>query len=370
MNFIKSYIESYLPSDFSLHGDKIDFLIIITHYLMFFLFIGWGIYFIYTLIRFRSSNHPKANYKGVTSHYSTYVEIGIIIFEVFLIVGLALPYWTEIKISVPEEKNIELSNTILKHRSDIVSEWAPNDDLHKYFTTEDVNKNLQIVHIIAQTFSYNVHYPGPDGKFGPRYKDKIQDDESEFIGLDWKHENSKDDIVLQDELILEVGKPVLIHLTSRDVIHSFYLPEFRVKQDAIPGQSVPIFFTPTITTAEFLEGYDQSSDEKFSIWEWIAEPKNNDKTKCLDFNHNGECYSAKKANSQGLRAEDIPNKFGRDTFQLACAQLCGSGHSEMMKGDLFVLDSKEYQQWYFGRIWEQKNYVEPEDGGGWDDDWF
>ena len=87
MDFIRSFIESYLPPNYSAHGHHVDNLIIWTHYLMFVLFVGWGIYFIYTLFKFRASNNSKAHYKGVTSHYSTYVEGGVIIFEAFLIFG-------------------------------------------------------------------------------------------------------------------------------------------------------------------------------------------------------------------------------------------------------------------------------------------
>ena len=128
---------------------------------------------------------------------------------------------------------------------------------------------MQVIHIIAQQFAYNVHYAGPDGKWGPRHTDLIDTDRPtksgveagpNFIGLDYNHPDSQDDIVLQDQLILEVDKPVLIYLTSRDVIHSIFFPEFRVKQDAIPGQRVAIFFTPKKTTKDFLEEFDASSN--------------------------------------------------------------------------------------------------------------
>ena len=360
MDFIRSFIESYLPPNYSSHGHHVDNLIVWTHYLMFVLFVGWGIYFIYTLFKFRESNNDKASYKGVTSHYSTYVEGGVILFEAFLIFALALPKWQDLKINIEKPQNIPIKQSVYDLRENFLEiEGVEQDDISTFFPDNEINKDKQVIHVISQAFNYNVHYPGPDGKFGPRHRHLVNDGEGEYIGLDWNHPDSKDDIVLLDELILEVGKPVLIYLTSKDVIHSFFLPEFRVKQDAIPGQRVAIFFTPEITTQEFLEGL--GSGEKFSLWDWIADPENYDYD-YLDFNQDGSSI-----NFSSQRGELLPEKYGRDTFQLGCAQLCGSGHAAMNKGDMFIVTSEEYQQWYFGQMWA-KNSIIVEDEE-WGDDW-
>ena len=360
MDFIRSFIESYLPPNHSSHGHHIDNLIVWTHYLMFVLFVGWGIYFIYTLFKFRESNNHKANYKGVTSHYSTYAEGGIILFEAFLIFALALPKWQDLKLNIEKPKNIPVTESIYDLRDTFLNiEGVEQDDISTFFPDSEINKDKQVIHVISQAFNYNVHYPGPDGKFGPRHRHLVNDGEGEYIGLDWDHPDSKDDIVLLDELILEVDKPVLIYLTSKDVIHSFFLPEFRVKQDAIPGQRVAIFFTPEITTQDFLEGL--GSGEKFSLWDWIADPENYDYN-YLDFNQDGSSL-----NFSSQRGELLPEKYGRDTFQLGCAQLCGSGHAAMNKGDMFIVTPEEYQKWYFGQMWAKNSIiVEDED---WGDDW-
>lgn len=361
MDFIRSFIESYLPPNYSAHGHHIDNLIVWTHYLMFVLFVGWGIYFIYALFKFRASNNSKANYEGVTSHYSTYIEGGIILFEAFLIFALALPKWQDLKLNIDKPKTEAIQASVLELRDTFLNiEGVVQDDITTFFPSNEINHDKQVIHVIAQAFNYNVHYPGPDGKFGPRHRHLVDDGEGEYIGLDWSHPDSKDDIVLLDELILEVGKPVLIYLTSKDVIHSFFLPEFRVKQDAIPGQRVAIFFTPEKTTKEFLEGLNP--EEEFVLWDWIADPENYD-YEFLDFNQDGSSI-----NFSSQRGEMIPQKYGRDTFQLGCAQLCGSGHSTMNKGDLFVVSSEEYQQWYFGQMWA-KNSIIVEDDEGWDEDW-
>jgi len=226
------------------------------------------------------------------------------------------------------------------------------------------NQNISDIFVIAifmlTIFNYNIHYPGPDGKFGPRHLDLVDDGEGEYIGLDWAHPDSKDDIVLQDELILEVGKPVLIYLTSKDVIHSLFLPEFRVKQDAIPGQKVAIFFTPEKTTEDFFEELNESED--FVLWDWISDPENYD-YEFLDFNKDGTAE-----NFSAQRGEMFVEKYGRDTFQLGCAQLCGSGHSAMAKGDMFIVSTEDYQKWYFGQMWAKNSIIVEDDEWG-DDDW-
>ena len=362
MDFIRSFITSYLPPNYSEHGHHIDNLIVWTHYLMFALFLGWGIYFVYVLIKFRSPNVEKANYKGVTSHYSSYAEGGVILFEAFLIFALALPKWQDLKINIDKPVNQPISASVIDLRNTFLDfEGVEQDDIATFFPENEVVQDKQVIHIIAQAFNYNVHYPGPDGKFGPRHKYLVNDGEAEYIGLDWNHPDSKDDIVLMDELILEVDKPVLIYLTSKDVIHSFYLPEFRVKQDAIPGQRVAIFFKPEITTKEFLEGLNPSA-EQFSVWDWIGDPENYD-YEYLDFNNDGSSI-----NYSSQRGELLPETYGRDTFQMGCAQLCGSGHSAMAKGDVFIVSPEEYQQWYFGQMWA-KNSIIIDEEEDWGDDW-
>lgn len=361
MNFIKSFIDSYLPPNYSSHGQHVDSLIYWVHYLMFVLFVGWGIYFIYTLFKFKESNNPKANYEGVTSHYSTYVEVGIILFEAFLLIALALPKWQDLKINIEKPKNQPIEASVFDLRNSFLDIPGVNqDDITTFFPENEINKDKQVIHIIAQTFNYNVHYPGPDGRFGPRHLHLVNDGEGEYIGLDWNHPDSKDDIVLQDELILEVDKPVLIYLTSKDVIHSLFLPEFRVKQDAIPGQKVAIFFTPEKTTKDFFE--ELNSNENFVLWDWIADPENYDYD-FLDFNNDGTAE-----NFSGQRGEMFVDKYGRDTFQLGCAQLCGSGHSAMAKGDMFIISKEDYQKWYFGQMWAKNSVIIDDDEWG-DDDW-
>jgi cytochrome c oxidase subunit 2 len=96
---------------------------------------------------------------------------------------------------------------------------------------------------VGEQFAWNIHYPGPDGKFG-RTDNTLVSAENP-LGLDRKDPDAKDDLVTPNQLHLPVDRPVLVRLSSKDVIHSFGLYEMRVKQDAIPGMQIPVWFTPT-----------------------------------------------------------------------------------------------------------------------------
>jgi cytochrome c oxidase subunit 2 len=200
----------YLPTVASSHGHKIDMVIYLVHILMIVLFVGWGIFFIISLARFNRWVNPKANYKGVQNHFSTVIEVGVIVFEALLLVGFSIPLWNKQVNAFP-------------NRTDTVE-----------------------VRINAEQFAWNVHYPGADGIFG-NTDFKFFDKQSNPMGLDPDDPNGKDDFTTINQLHLPIGRPAIVHLTSRDVMHSFFLPIMRVKQDVIPGISIPTWFTPTKT---------------------------------------------------------------------------------------------------------------------------
>jgi cytochrome c oxidase subunit II len=200
-----------LPANGAAHGAELDYMLGLVHWLMFILLVIWTPFFIYTLIRFRASKNPQASYTGTKSHISTYLEIGVIVAEAVLLIGFAIPVWAQLKVD----------------RS--VSEKA------------DV-----VVHVVAEQFAWNIHYPGPDGIFGKR-DIKLVDTATNPLGLDETDPNGKDDVTTINELHLPIDKQVVIHLTSKDVIHCFSLPIMRIKQDIIPGLSIPVHFTPTMT---------------------------------------------------------------------------------------------------------------------------
>jgi cytochrome c oxidase subunit 2 len=101
-----------------------------------------------------------------------------------------------------------------------------------------------VVELTGQQFAWNVRYPGPDGQFG-RTEPKLVDPEaSNFIGLDRSDPAGADDVMLLNQLYLPADRTVKVRLRSLDVIHSFFLPEFRVKQDAVPGMTTETWFVP------------------------------------------------------------------------------------------------------------------------------
>jgi len=217
-----------LPPDGSAHGPAIDHLIAIVHWLMLILFVGWGSYYVYALFRFRKSKHPTANYAGVKSHFTNYVEVGVLIAEIILLAAFSIPLWSKRVDAFPSESA------------------------------------ATVVRVIGEQFAWNIHYAGPDGKFGRSSIELINADNP--LGLDRSDPDAKDDIVTNNTLFLPVNKPVIVHLTSKDVIHSFNLPAYRVKQDAIPGMEIPLWFTPIKTTDQLREELRHS----FSIREAMS----------------------------------------------------------------------------------------------------
>ena len=132
---------------------------------------GHGLIMIIT--KFSAKLNPKADYNGVQSHYSQYAEYGVIIFEAFLLIGLSIPLYAQLKTTLPND-----------------------NDVHH-------------VRIIAQQFAWNIHYPGYDGKFGTT-NIKLVDEESNPIGLDRNSPYGADDFVTINEMHLPVNKQVMI----------------------------------------------------------------------------------------------------------------------------------------------------------------
>ena len=85
---------AHMPHDASVQGHEVDELIIYVHILMGILFVGWIGYFFYVIMRFHKSRNPTADYVGVKSHASTYVEGIVAVFEAVLLIGFAIPVWS------------------------------------------------------------------------------------------------------------------------------------------------------------------------------------------------------------------------------------------------------------------------------------
>ena len=244
-----------LPALASEHGGRLDAMLAWIHVVMLALFVGWGAFFVYLLVRFRRSRNPVADYEGTKSHMSSYLEGLVVVLEVIFLVGFSFPLWAERVRDFPSEEE------------------------------------AVAVRIVAEQFAWNIHYPGPDGVYGRTSIDLI-DVAANPLGVDASDPAGADDIVTLNQLHLPVDKPAMIRLTSKDVIHGLALQEMRVKQDAVPGIDVPVWFVPTVTTAEMRE----------------------------------------------IKQKPTYN------YEIACAQLCGLTHYRM-RGFLTVHEQADFDAW-------------------------
>ena len=155
--------------------------------------------------------------------------------------------------------------------------------------TSPAPENSEVIEIMGKQFAWQVRYPGADGKLGKYHYRKI--DATNEFGIDFNDTASFDDFIPM-ELHFPKGKNVSLHIRSRDVIHSVFLPHFRVKMDAVPGMPTKFWFKPTISTAEMRE-----------------------KTGNPNFN-----------------------------YELACTEVCGRGHYAM-RFIVVVDEPAEYEKW-------------------------
>ena len=98
------------------------------------------------------------------------------------------------------------------------------------------------VEVVAQQFQWNFHYAGKDNVFGRTDPSLIDDSALNFVGLDDTDPNAKDDSVTS-ALAIPVNRPVELRLRSKDVIHNFWVPPLRFKQDLVPGMEIKVHFT-------------------------------------------------------------------------------------------------------------------------------
>jgi len=185
-----------LPESASTYGLQIDrlfWLILTVTGAFFFLVQGCLLWFV---IRYRDRPDGSGEASSSRSHRPAYYTHGNNVVEII---------WTVIPAV------ILLGLTLASQKV-----WAQIRGVASYPRTP-----VQ-VEILAEQFAWNIRYPGLDGRF-----------------------ETPDDVTTINHLHLPVGKPTLVRLKSKDVIHSFFVPEFRVKQDAVPGLTTQVWLTPT-----------------------------------------------------------------------------------------------------------------------------
>lgn len=175
----------YLPENISTYGGEIDFLFYVIYWITGVAFLLVAGAMIAFLVMYRQREGRRARYV----HGSTALEIIWTVGTTIIVVALAImsqPLWAKIKQEVP-----------------------PSD--------------IQ-VRVTGKQFNWEIVYPGPDGKF-----------------------DTSDDLQMDNELHVPVDRVVHVFLTSKDVIHSFFLPNLRLKQDALPGRLIEAWFEATKT---------------------------------------------------------------------------------------------------------------------------
>ena len=140
----------------------------------------------------------------------------------------------------PEDKKLEFRLTWLTALG-VAALLAPGLVVwNKYIT---VPENAMKIEVVAYQWGWNYRLPGDDGILGKTSVGLISDDNP--YGLDNNDPNSKDDILVMDaDLHLEINQPVKIELRSLDVLHNFYVPQFRAKMDTLPGIITYYWFIP------------------------------------------------------------------------------------------------------------------------------
>jgi len=184
------------PEAASHHAGQIDHMNEVVHWFMLVLFVGWTAYFLITLLKFHRRANPNASYKGITSHFSTHLEVIVVLVEVVLLLGFAYRLWAERVDGIP----------------------SVNDS------------NVVRIRAVAEQFRWSFHYAGDDGLFGLVSNNRI--DSGNPVGLVKEDPSSKDDF-LSPELMLPKDRKVVIQVTSKDVIHNLALVPMRIQQDAI-----------------------------------------------------------------------------------------------------------------------------------------
>ncbi len=181
----------------------------------------------------------------------------------------------------------------------------------------DIKNNEDYLEIEATGVQFNwlLRYPGEDGKLGTRDYKKISS--SNPIGQDWSDPKNMDDFQ-PNEIVVPVGKKIRVRIVARDVLHSFFLPHFRVKMDAVPGMPTYFVFTPEITTQQYRERIRQ-----YPEYQELSDPKD---------------------------PESKP-RWQTFDYELACAELCGKGHFSMRR-IVKVVTMEEYKAW----LKTQKSY--------------
>lgn len=260
-----------------------------------FLVVGTVAFFYFSINEYDTYNLPIASEHAVVTENLFWITMAITVFvfivtQIFLF-GFGYKYrYKEGKKAhyYPHNNKLEMIWTIIPA---IVLAWLIISGLKQWnVITGPAPENAEVIEVMGYQYAWGYRYPGKDGQLGNYDFRKI--DAINQMGLDFSDQTAHDDF-MPTQLVIPKGKPVLLKIRGRDVIHSVYNPHFRMQMNAVPGMPTQFWFTPSVSTAEMRE---------------ITENP--------EFN-----------------------------YELVCNKICGKGHYSM-KGIITVLEQDEYDDWY------------------------
>jgi cytochrome c oxidase subunit 2 len=251
----------WLPPNVSTLGEDIDFLFYAILWITAFFFIFTEVLLVYAILTATGRRNGKSTY----SHGNRALEIGWTLMTVVILLFVAfyqIPPWAKSKF---------------------------------YSTFKEANPGVKPLAVVtASQFQWQTRYPNWDEEAGKP------------VELNWKNPDFRDSFELYNELHMPAGETILVHLTTRDVIHSFWIPSMRVKQDALPGAVIPVWFdAKRLKPADF-------GNEKTKVFEWV------------------------------------------------CAELCGWGHYRMQAKVIVHATREDYHAWLKEKTAEQMKVKIPE----------
>lgn len=263
--------------------------------LVLFLIAGIIGFFYYSKTEFNTYNLPVTSEHGHITERLFWITMAITVFvfvvtQIFLF-GFSFKYRYKKNNKAhyyPHNNKLEMIWTFVPA---VVLAWLIISGLKEWTKiTGPAPEDAEVMEVMGYQFAWAFRYPGKDGNLGDTDFRKI--DAINQMGLDLSDRRGHDDF-MPTQLVIPKGKPVLLKIRGRDVIHSVYNPHFRMQMNAVPGLPTQLWFVPTVSTAEMRE-----------------------QTGNPDFN-----------------------------YELVCNKICGKSHFGM-KGIITVLEPDEYESWY------------------------
>jgi cytochrome c oxidase subunit 2 len=213
-----------------------------------------GVYYCNEMLKGRILGEPASDH-GVLVDRMLYVTLAIT-FIVFLITQIAL-FWFAYKYQesdnrkafyYPHNNTLELIWTVIPAIA--LSVLVGFGIFYWFKITGPAPKDAMVVEVVGKQYGWEFRYPGADGILGKKYYKKVDAANSNPVGQLWEDPANHDDVFVEQEMHLVVGKPVQLVIGAKDVIHDVGLVHFRMKMDAVPGTPTTMWFTPKFTTKE------------------------------------------------------------------------------------------------------------------------